>query len=129
MIAGWYAAVSFMLIIYVVYQQLENHFISPVIMSRTVNLSPLLVLLSALVGVELAGLVGALLAIPVAGAIQVAIRDLWDDRQQRLKPVPTVGADEIPITEMPMTGMPTTGMPITGIPANPPPDPRATGTA
>jgi predicted PurR-regulated permease PerM len=108
-----------MLIIYVVYQQLENHFISPVIMSRTVKLSPLLVLLSALVGVELAGFVGALLAIPVAGVIQVVVRDLWDDRQQRLKPVPTVGADEIPITEVP----------ITEIPANPPEDPRAAGTA
>ncbi len=82
-------------------------------MSRTVKLSPLLVLLSALVGVELAGFVGALLAIPAAGAIQVVIRDLWDDRQQRLKAVPTVGVDETPIT---------------GIPISPPEDPRATGT-
>jgi predicted PurR-regulated permease PerM len=86
-----------MVVIYIVYQQLENHFISPVIMSRTVDLSPLLVLLSALVGVELAGFVGALLAIPAAGAIQVVVRDLWDDRQQRLKAVPTVGVDETPI--------------------------------
>ncbi len=67
-----------------------------------------------LVGVELAGFVGALLAIPAAGAIQVVIRDLWDERQQRLKAVPTVGVDETPIT---------------GIPAVPPEDPRATGTA
>jgi predicted PurR-regulated permease PerM len=103
-----------MVVIYIVYQQLENHFIQPVVMSRTVKLSPLLVLLSALVGVELAGFVGALLAIPVAGAIQVVIRDLWDDRQQRLKAVPTVGVDETPIT---------------GIPIAPPPDPRPTGTA
>jgi predicted PurR-regulated permease PerM len=102
-----------MVIIYIVYQQLENHFIQPVVMSRTVRLSPLLVLLSALVGVELAGFVGALLAIPAAGAIQVVIRDLWDDRQQRLKAVPTVGVDETPIT---------------GIPISPPEDPRATGT-
>ena len=108
-----------MLIIYIVYQQLENHFISPVIMSRTVKLSPLLVLLSALVGVELAGFVGALLAIPAAGAIQVVVRDLWDERQQRLKAVPTIGVDEIPITEIPMTD----------IPAKPPEDPLATGIA
>lgn len=103
-----------MVIFYIVYQQLENHILQPVVMSRTVNLNPLLVLLSVLVGVELAGFVGALLAIPAAGAIQVIVRDLWDERQQRLKPVPTVGADEIPITD---------------IPANPPEDPRATGTA
>jgi len=49
----------------------------------------------------------------------VVIRDLWDDRLQRLKSVPTVGVDEIPITEIPMTE----------IPAKPPEDPRAAGTA
>lgn len=103
-----------MLIFYIVYQQFENHILQPVVMSRTVKLNPLLVLLSVLVGVELAGFVGALLAIPAAGVIQVVVRDLWDDRQQRLKAVPTVGADETPIT---------------GIPAIPPEDPRATGTA
>ncbi|HET9771665.1 MAG TPA: AI-2E family transporter [Acidimicrobiia bacterium] len=103
-----------MLIFYIVYQQFENHILQPVVMSRTVKLNALLVLLSVLVGVELAGFVGALLAIPAAGVIQVVVRDLWDDRQQRLKAVPTVGADETPIT---------------GIPAIPPQDPRATGTA
>ncbi|HEV7534768.1 MAG TPA: AI-2E family transporter, partial [Acidimicrobiia bacterium] len=73
------------------------HVLQPVVMSRTVNLNPLGVLLSVLVGVELAGFVGALLAIPAAGVIQVVVRDLWDDRQARLKPVPTVGTDETPI--------------------------------
>ncbi len=89
-----------MVIFYIVYQQIENHILQPVVMSRTVHLNPLLVLLSVLVGVELAGFVGALLAIPAAGAIQVVVRDLWDERQQRLKPVPTVGADETPITDL-----------------------------
>ena len=101
-------------VFYIVYQQLENHLLQPMVMSRTVNLNPLLVLLSVLVGVELAGFVGALLAIPAAGAIQVVVRDVWDERQARLKAVPTVGTDEIPITE---------------IPAKPSQDPRATGTA
>jgi predicted PurR-regulated permease PerM len=89
-------------IFYIVYQQIENHFLQPVVMSRTVKLNPLGVLLSALVGVELGGFVGALLAIPAAGAIQVVIRDLWDERQQRLKAVPTVGVDETPITGVPV---------------------------
>jgi predicted PurR-regulated permease PerM len=102
-----------MLIFYIVYQQIENHLLQPVVMSRTVNLNPLLVLLSVLVGVELAGFVGALLAIPGAGVIQVVVRDLWDERQQRLKAIPTVGVDETPIT---------------GIPVIPQEDPRATGT-
>ncbi|HEV7861584.1 MAG TPA: AI-2E family transporter [Acidimicrobiia bacterium] len=100
-------------IMYIVYQQIENHILQPVVMSRTVNLNPLGVLLSVLVGVELAGFVGALLAIPAAGAIQVVVRDLWDDRQQRLKSVPTFGVDETPIT---------------GIPVISPEDPRAAGT-
>jgi predicted PurR-regulated permease PerM len=101
-------------IVYIVYQQFENHVLQPVVMSRTVRLNPLLVLLSVLVGVELAGFVGALLAIPAAGAIQVVVRDLWDERQLRLKTVPTIGVDETPIT---------------GIPAVPPEDPPVTGSA
>jgi predicted PurR-regulated permease PerM len=101
-------------IMYIVYQQIENHVLQPVVMSKTVHLNPLGVLLAVLVGVELAGFVGALLAIPAAGAIQVVVRDLWDERQLRLKSIPTVGVEETPIT---------------GLPAVPPEDPRATGTA
>ena len=93
-------------VMYVVYQQLENHILQPVIMSRTVHLNPLGVLLSVLVGVELAGFVGALLAIPAAGAVQVVIRDLWDDRRDRLKAVPTVGVDENPIAESGLSSLP-----------------------
>jgi predicted PurR-regulated permease PerM len=59
----------------VVYQQLENHFLQPVIYGRTVQLSALAVLISVLVGAELAGVLGALAAIPVAGTIQVILRD------------------------------------------------------
>jgi predicted PurR-regulated permease PerM len=62
-------------VFFIVYQQLENHFLQPVIYGRTVQLSPLTVLISVLVGAELAGILGALAAIPVAGAIQVLIRD------------------------------------------------------
>jgi predicted PurR-regulated permease PerM len=63
------------LVFFIVYQQLENHFLQPVIYGRTVQLSPLAVLISVLVGAELAGIIGALAAIPVAGAIQVLVRD------------------------------------------------------
>jgi predicted PurR-regulated permease PerM len=59
----------------IVYQQVENHFLQPVIYGRTVQLSALAVLVSVLVGAELAGILGALAAIPVAGALQVLIRD------------------------------------------------------
>jgi predicted PurR-regulated permease PerM len=63
------------LVFFVVYQQLENHFLQPVIYGRTVQLSPLAVLVSVLVGAELAGILGALAAIPVAGTLQVLVRD------------------------------------------------------
>jgi predicted PurR-regulated permease PerM len=62
-------------IFFVVYQQIENHILQPVIYGRTVQLSPLAVLVAVLVGAELAGIIGALAAIPVAGALQVLIRD------------------------------------------------------
>jgi predicted PurR-regulated permease PerM len=95
-----------MLVVYIVYQQIENHVLQPVIMSRTVSLNPLLVLLAVLVGVELSGLVGALLAIPAAGVIQVVVRDLWDDRQARLKAVPTIGVEQVPLDKTGSTGAP-----------------------
>ena len=63
------------LIFIAAYQQVENHFLQPVIYGRTVQLSPLAVLVSVLVGAELAGVLGALAAIPVAGTIQVIVRD------------------------------------------------------
>ncbi|MEY2446641.1 MAG: hypothetical protein QOH79_117 [Acidimicrobiaceae bacterium] len=86
-----------MTIFYVVYQQFENHVLQVTIMSRTVKLNPLAVLISVLVGVELFGFLGALLAIPAGGIIQVIARDIYDERRGRLKPEPTVGADEVPI--------------------------------
>src|SRR4051812_3949913 len=83
-------------IVFVVYQQLENHLLQPLIFARTVNLNPLTVLIAILVAVELAGILGALLAIPVASIIQVVARDLWSHRRGRPKAEPTVGEDEVP---------------------------------
>jgi predicted PurR-regulated permease PerM len=87
-----------MVVVFVVYQQFENHVLQTVVMSKTVKLNPLWVLLSVLIGVELSGIVGALLAIPAAGAIQVIARDIWDTRRGRIKDEPTIGESEIPIS-------------------------------
>jgi predicted PurR-regulated permease PerM len=70
-------------VFFVVYQQVENHVIQPLVYGRTVQLSPLAVLVSVLIGAELAGVLGALAAIPVAGALQVLLVD-W--RQNRAVP-------------------------------------------
>ena len=58
----------------IVYQQVENHFIQPVVYGRTVQLPAFAVFIAVLVGATLAGVVGALAAIPVASAIQILIR-------------------------------------------------------
>jgi predicted PurR-regulated permease PerM len=64
-----------LVVFFLAYQQLENHVLQPVIYGRTVQLSPLAVLISVLIGAQLAGILGALAAIPVAGSIQVILRD------------------------------------------------------
>jgi predicted PurR-regulated permease PerM len=68
-------------VFFIVYQQLENHFLQPVIYGRTVQLSPLAVLVAVLIGAEVAGILGALGAIPVAGAIQVILID-WQKHRK-----------------------------------------------
>jgi predicted PurR-regulated permease PerM len=72
-------------VVFVVYTQVENHVLNPIIMSKTVRISPLLVLLSVLVGASIGawvggifgGFVAALLSIPAAGALQVIVVEIW----------------------------------------------------
>jgi predicted PurR-regulated permease PerM len=80
------------IIFFVVYQQVENHLLQPVVLSRTVKINPLVVLVSILVGVELAGILGALLAIPVAGIVQVVLRDVLDTRRSTRQGVRNVSS-------------------------------------
>ena len=68
------------LVYFVIYQQLENQLLQPVIYGKTVQLSPLAVLIAVLIGAKLGGVIGALAAIPVAGAIQIILRDLLQNR-------------------------------------------------
>jgi predicted PurR-regulated permease PerM len=71
------------IVFFIIYQQLENHFLQPIIYGRTVQLSPLAVLVSVLIGAQIAGVLGALAAIPVAGAIQVLIVDYLRHRREQ----------------------------------------------
>jgi predicted PurR-regulated permease PerM len=64
------------------YQQLENHVLQPVIYGRTVQMSPLAVLIAVLIGAELAGVLGALAAIPIAGTVQAIFRELLRYRKE-----------------------------------------------
>ncbi|HEU6444747.1 MAG TPA: AI-2E family transporter [Gaiellaceae bacterium] len=71
------------LVFFIVYQQIENHVIQPVVYSRTVQLSPLAILVSVLIGAKIAGVLGALAAIPVAGTIQVLLLAYLRGRRER----------------------------------------------
>ena len=68
-------------VFFIVYQQVENHLLQPIVYGRTVQLSPLAVLISVLIGAELAGVLGALAAIPVAGSLQVLFLDWLSHRR------------------------------------------------
>jgi predicted PurR-regulated permease PerM len=82
---GWIKGVI-VVAFFVLYQQLENHILQPVIYGRTVQLSPLTVLVAILIGAELVGILGALAAIPVAGIIQAIFREVLRWRREGILP-------------------------------------------
>lgn len=73
------------LIVFVLYTQIENHILNPIVMGRTVKINPLLVFVAVLIGADLGawvaglagGFVAVLLAVPVAATIQVIVREWW----------------------------------------------------
>jgi predicted PurR-regulated permease PerM len=91
-------------VVFLVYTQTENHILNPVIMSKTVRISPLLVLIAVLVGASLGSLVGglfggfvaALLAIPLAGALQVLVKEAWQATAPPQIPPPQPSEPEDP---------------------------------
>jgi predicted PurR-regulated permease PerM len=84
LIAGdWPIDVIVWTIFSVVYQQVENNVIQPRIQSKAVALEPFLVVVSVLFGATLFGIMGALLAVPVAAAIQIAVREYFRFRHGR----------------------------------------------
>jgi len=74
------AAVTFA-VYFLIYQQVENNLIQPVVQARTIELSALTILVAALIGINLLGPVGGFLAIPAAGCIRVLIVDYLERRK------------------------------------------------
>jgi len=70
------------LVFFIVYQQIENGVLYPWIMARKVKVNPLVILLSVLLAVEVFGLIGALLAVPVSGALQVVVIAIRQEHQR-----------------------------------------------
>jgi predicted PurR-regulated permease PerM len=84
--AGWaFSSGLVTLVVFLAYTQIENHILNPLVMSRTTKVNPLLVLMSILVGTSVGDWGGgtfgaftaALVSIPLAGALQVTVRELW----------------------------------------------------
>jgi predicted PurR-regulated permease PerM len=71
------------LAVFLVYQQVENHLLQPFIQRKTLRMNPLLIAMAMLVGTAFAGILGALLALPVAGAVQVIAQDRLTRRQEQ----------------------------------------------
>jgi predicted PurR-regulated permease PerM len=75
----------------VVYQQIENNVIQPQIQKRTVNVHPFLTIVAVLFGSTLLGVLGAIVAIPIAASIQILLREYWDWRTMSIKDKPPPG--------------------------------------
>jgi len=75
-----------MLIFFVIYQQIENNAIQPIIQSRTLEVSPLLIFVAVLFGISIAGLLGAFIAIPAAAVVRILFIDYLGQKGKGTKP-------------------------------------------
>jgi len=74
----------FVIILYVVVQQIENTVLVPNIMKKAVGLSPVVIILAVMIGAKLLGLIGALLAVPISALISVVVQE-WPTIRKALK--------------------------------------------
>jgi predicted PurR-regulated permease PerM len=88
--------------VFVVYQEIESHTIYPLIMGRSVKVGAFTVFLMSLAGAELAGILGALLAIPVGAALNVVVRDIVEERKARGG---LVAAKSLEVVERPVVSL------------------------
>ena len=75
----------------IAYQQIENSLIQPQIQKRTVNVHPFITIVAVLFGSTLLGVLGAIVAIPIAASIQILLREYWDWRTLSLRDKPPPG--------------------------------------
>ncbi len=70
------------IIFFIVYQQIENNILQPLVYAKSVSISPLVVGIAALLGAALAGFFGALVAIPVAASLQILVKDMLERKDE-----------------------------------------------
>jgi len=79
-ISPWMAV--FVILAYIVIQQIENYLLTPLIMKKAVGLNPVVIILALLIGGTLAGILGMLVAVPVATALGVFLKDIVDKKNK-----------------------------------------------
>jgi predicted PurR-regulated permease PerM len=72
----------------IVWQRFENYVVQPLVYGRSLRVNPLVTIVSVLAGAALLGILGALLAIPIAAAIQIVLKDWWANRGQQSRARP-----------------------------------------
>jgi predicted PurR-regulated permease PerM len=75
----------------IAYQQIENNVIQPQIQKRTVNVHPFITIVAVLFGSTLLGVLGAIVAIPIAASVQILLREYWDWRTMSMREEPPPG--------------------------------------
>ncbi|MBI5545065.1 MAG: AI-2E family transporter [Deltaproteobacteria bacterium] len=83
---GWVKALA-VLAVFVVYQTLESHLLLPVVHHKTVRVSALGIVVALLIGLELAGILGVLFAVPVVGALRIVVREVLAAREEHRRQV------------------------------------------
>jgi predicted PurR-regulated permease PerM len=81
--SGWHALAC--AIYFIAYGQLEGNVLAPLVFRRTVHVNPLVVILSVLFLGEMAGIIGAIIAVPIVAALQILVREILRVRRQQLK--------------------------------------------
>ena len=71
----WVAVIAVVVIL--IYQFIEGHFIQPIVYSKSINLSALIIVVASVLGAEIGGIIGILLAIPTAAVIQIVITEMY----------------------------------------------------
>ena len=87
--------VIWVVLAFIIIQQIEGNLLQPIVMSRAVDLHPALVVFAILIMGTLFGLVGVFLAVPLVAALQVLVRELWVQRMDE------IGTDSNPPTREP----------------------------
>jgi predicted PurR-regulated permease PerM len=95
-VAGGVVQGLVMIGIVVAYQQIENIVIQPRVQGKAASLSPFIIFLSVLIGSQLLGVLGALFAVPVAGVVQIFVRQMIEDQGSHDMSMPALAPEDVP---------------------------------